>query len=138
MTYWTTARTDTLRGLWNSNSSSIIAEKLGCTRNAVIGKAHRLNLPVKNLSAIGVGARGSRLISLPFRRPARKPRDVVVIPDAMPSRNLSIVEIKPGECRWATGSSTAWSHLFCGAPVESGSFCAHHTQLCYAPLKRAA
>ena len=55
---WTEERVETLKGLWrNGYTARQIAEKLGgVTRNAVIGKAHRLGLssrpqPVKRQEA---------------------------------------------------------------------------------------
>lgn len=43
---WTRQAVDRLRRLWNhtSLSASEIAADFGCTRNAIIGKAHRLGL----------------------------------------------------------------------------------------------
>jgi GcrA cell cycle regulator len=39
---WTAEQVNTLKEMWGVHSSAIIAAKLGCSRNAVIGKAHRL------------------------------------------------------------------------------------------------
>lgn len=47
---WTTQRVEVLKGLWNNGyTARQIAEKLGdgATRNAVIGKAHRLGLSTR-------------------------------------------------------------------------------------------
>lgn len=45
---WTEERVATLRKMWSTHSASKIAKHLGgVTRNAVIGKAHRLGLPKK-------------------------------------------------------------------------------------------
>lgn len=51
MSFWTDDRTEKLKTLWNEGPSATeIGKKLGCTRNAVIGKAHRLNLPERKPS----------------------------------------------------------------------------------------
>src|SRR5258707_15896673 len=45
-TFWSNERCDELRRLWDDNlSASDIAHLMKCSRNAVIGKSHRLNLP---------------------------------------------------------------------------------------------
>jgi hypothetical protein len=44
---WTREAVGTLRSGWSALSASEIAKKLGCTRNAVIGKANRMGLPAK-------------------------------------------------------------------------------------------
>ena len=67
-TEWTEARTELLKRLWLAGDSArAIAEKLGggMTRNAVIGKAHRLGLTGKHGS--------KRADSRPARRSAAKP-----------------------------------------------------------------
>ncbi len=47
--FWTPERVETLTKLWNEGLyASDIGKTLGCTRNAVIGKANRLNLPARD------------------------------------------------------------------------------------------
>lgn len=44
--FWTDLRIEQLKALWgDGDSASIIAKALGCSRNAVLGKVHRLELP---------------------------------------------------------------------------------------------
>lgn len=46
--FWTGDKIDTLRELWaRGDSAARIAEILRCTRNAVIGKAHRMGLAAR-------------------------------------------------------------------------------------------
>lgn len=48
---WSASDTDILRGLWGKLSCAEIAKVVGTTKNAVIGRAHRLGIPkVKNAS----------------------------------------------------------------------------------------
>lgn len=51
MGFWTKEKTDELEFLWRGeDSASVIAAALGTTRNAVLGKVHRLGLPERAIS----------------------------------------------------------------------------------------
>jgi GcrA cell cycle regulator len=75
---WDEPRMELLRSLWVSGETArTIAERLGggITRNAVIGKAHRLGLTGKHGSKRAASRRTRMSISKPgSRRPQRKPR----------------------------------------------------------------
>ena len=70
---WTEERLETLKILWNEGLSiSQIGQKLGVTRNAVAGKAHRIGLP-KRQSPISVSG-------APARKKTKKTEDVSELP----------------------------------------------------------
>lgn len=126
---WTSEKIDELRLLWKQGEScSQIARRLadGCTRNAVIGKVHRL----------GLGARVSPSRPVKLMRERRAPvsindlkqrRPVLLSSVASVPLDVSFDALEPQHCRWAT--SLDRPHTFCGHPSETGRpYCAAHSQ----------
>ncbi len=161
---WTDERVEQLRQLWiEGKSASNIASVLGhgLTRNAVIGKVHRLGLAGR-AKAPGLTASRSRPPSLQpgTQRSAAAPRAVQVArrivrgatalaiephpaaeadPEAFEgvvlpmSLRVTIVELKEAMCRWPLGDPTSPDFRYCGSPVVTGPYCAHHGGLAYQP-----
>jgi GcrA cell cycle regulator len=128
MNFWTAEQDAMLTRLWAEGcSASQISHQLASTsrsRNAVIGRAHRLKLPPRP-------ARQS------MRQPApRKPRRFK--PKATPTpmingeptmRQLTLMQLKASSCRWPIGDSP---FLFCARTVaERRSYCLHHCAKAY-------
>jgi GcrA cell cycle regulator len=157
-TNWDDARTATLAKLWAEGlSASSIASRLGdVTRNAVIGKAHRLGLSGRRTpseaktgnggrrSSRGVTAKaGERPQSPKLVRgalalkpavkaaPAPKPR-LVVVPShetELEPETLRVVllDLKDHMCRWPVGDPKEADFRFCGRRrVEDRPYCACH------------
>jgi GcrA cell cycle regulator len=125
-------------------SASQIAKQLGgVTRNAVIGKVHRLGLA------------GRATPSRPAKRPVRtaRPRTLgpsvprlrpinampsVVIPDLEPmkfedGKAASVLTLNDTMCKYPIGDPTDASFAFCGRSSASGPYCADHARLAYQP-----
>jgi GcrA cell cycle regulator len=84
--FWTDAKIDDLKSLWTSgDSASVIASQMGTTRNAVLGKVHRLGLEarVSSLHQVDVGERRSV-----FKSPEKKPRQAR---DKAPPKIINVV-----------------------------------------------
>jgi GcrA cell cycle regulator len=153
---WTDDRIATLRKLWNEgHSTSIIADKLGeLSRNAVIGKAHRLGLasrrsaPVLRRNARKPVLFSARSRSPRFRKTPPLPRqipprakplkteavlhhaDPVVAPS--PDTNVTIEALTRLTCRFPLGDPKTSSFRFCGGPPQPGrSYCAYHAAITY-------
>ena len=155
---WTDERIELLKNLWSEgrSASQIAAEIGGVTRNAVIGKVHRLGLsgrgkakaanaprPRKATRApsapgpIAEAVRGSRVLApvpIPLavgpERPAPE-EDEVAVPL---SERVTIMELRESMCRWPMGDPSKPEFRFCGARSAIGlPYCTHHGRIAYQP-----
>lgn len=119
---WTEERLETLKILWNEGLSiSQIGQKLGVTRNAVAGKAHRIGLP-KRQSPISVSG-------TPARKKVKKVEELSELPLRLALRKISWSRSK---CVWPSGDPKTTDFSFCGEPIEPGKpYCYEHCVLAY-------
>jgi GcrA cell cycle regulator len=126
---WNADAIETLKTMLAAGRSSReIAEALGVTRNAVIGKSRRIGLNFAAPPGKPPKPRPSRRkppppkASFPFlRRPKPKPAGPVHFKD-----------LEPHHCRWIQNAPS--SQLYCGAErVEGSSYCNAHTRASYVP-----
>jgi GcrA cell cycle regulator len=158
---WTDERVEQLKKMWlDGLSASQIANELahGITRNAVIGKVHRLGLSgrVKSPAPAPVRIRakarpddGSQTPSAPVShgnlalaaeiRPAAAPaprsaKEDVVIPM---SERVSIMELRESMCRWPLGDPASSEFRYCGAKMQVGlgPYCTYHARIAYQPAQ---
>jgi GcrA cell cycle regulator len=159
---WTDERVELLRQLWlDGKSASQISAQLGhgVTRNAVIGKVHRLGLAGRakapsSAAAPPRAASAPRMVPRPASNGARtavrgatalalavepaldtRPvfqEDDVVIPMSL---RVTIVDLKEAMCRWPLGDPTSSDFRYCGSPAANGPYCAHHGKLAYQPVQ---
>ena len=142
-TSWTDERVQTLARLWRDGlSASQIAAMLAVTRNAVIGKVHRLGLSGRaKPSAPGAPRKSGR------QRSRRTARRQLRIPPALslsacgtgpaPSDGTAtVVSIRHGQCRWPLGEPGAADFALCGRPAVRGAYCAAHAEIAYRPVSQ--
>ncbi|TKT74217.1 GcrA family cell cycle regulator [Aquamicrobium sp. LC103] len=158
---WTDERVELLKKLWSEGlSASQIASQLGgVSRNAVIGKVHRLKLSGRGrasaapsrpkkaaqpsaprtvtrtsrpvAASVGATALQVQFDAEPVARHALRPIQNVVVPM---SRNLKLVELSERTCKWPNGDPLAEDFSFCGNDVgEGGPYCAYHSRVAYQP-----
>jgi GcrA cell cycle regulator len=160
---WTDERVEQLRQYWiDGKSASQIATLLGhgLSRNAVIGKVHRLGMACRAKSpnsaaprprvstpqqqAHRPGApratlvahrvvRGATALALaPLTDAETEPEayESVVLPMSL---RVTIVELKEAMCRWPLGDPATPDFRYCGSPAASGPYCVHHGRLAYQP-----
>jgi len=155
---WTDERVELLKKLWlDGHSASQIAAELGhaITRNAVIGKVHRLGLSGRDKLAVAAVPR-SRIVAKPTERPQMtrpmpqsrgntalamqpmiepqvnvRPASDVVIPI---SERVTIMELREAMCRWPLGDPSTPEFRFCGTRSGPGeTYCGPHARIAYQP-----
>jgi GcrA cell cycle regulator len=155
---WTDDRVATLTKLWNDGeSASAIAQTIGeVTRNAVIGKVHRLGLAGRATSSRKRSA-ARPLILFPVRAPSRRrclPRahnanqgrtsavrkPPLLLPelDPPPDMPVTVQTLTAMSYRWPIGDPKAPGFHFCGrAKAPACPYCGHHAALAYQPGRRS-
>tara|TARA_B100000678_G_scaffold291630_1_gene310060 strand:- start:2738 stop:3265 length:528 start_codon:yes stop_codon:yes gene_type:complete len=159
MMSWTDERVEQLKKLWTEgHSASQIATQLGgVTRNAVIGKVHRLGLSGR--------ATPSRPVKRPPRlaRPKPAPQRVVHkapeeqtaapqqpsslpavarAPEPLEPAKLangdfaSVLNIRETMCKWPIGDPMDKDFAFCGRAASGGPYCAEHAKVAFQPKKQ--
>lgn len=162
---WTDERVEKLKKLWSEglSASQIAAQLGGVSRNAVIGKVHRLSLPGRaKAGGTTTTARPKRATSAPrapnyaaraVTRTVARPAgatvlkeevvvDLAVEPDVareanivVPmSRCLELTQLTERTCKWPIGDPLKEEFHFCGNDSpESSPYCSYHARLAYQP-----
>ena len=142
---WTDDRVETLTQLWREGASATqIANRLGgVTRNAVIGKIHRLGLSGRGAPSAPGTRRPKPKAEPRLRRPSplRLSPKRVALGDAGDQRppetgTATILSVRFGQCRWPIGDPLADDFCLCGRPAERGAYCAPHGALAYRATSR--
>jgi GcrA cell cycle regulator len=157
---WTEERLELLKKLWGEGlSATQIAAELGggMTRNAVLGKSHRLGL-VRNGTPVTSSPRPStathpppapptakpsrqhspKPVTTPASQPPSEQRTATLLPvkaDLPKGEGLTIMELRESMCRWPLGDPTTPEFRYCGGHALTGlPYCSHHAQIAYQPM----
>jgi len=161
---WTDERVEMLKKLWieGLSASQIAAELGGITRNAVIGKVHRLGLQGRVKQ--GINARIPRA-ARPRKPPQPRgyalriaggfaPKSItplqlearlqegfaaidasnIVAPEVKAVQRKTLLEVGSADCHWPIGDPGSADFYFCGGEAITGvSYCAYHARIAYRP-----
>lgn len=154
---WTDERVELLKKLWidGLSASQIAAQLGGVTRNAVIGKVHRLNLSGRAKPASGAPrprkirplaphrppsrgyVSGNTALKIhahpaPRRMPAQVPMEDLVVPISL---NIKLLNLSDAMCKWPIGDPQAENFCFCGHKnFNALPYCEYHSRIAYQPV----
>ena len=137
---WTDEKVEKLKNLWTKgHTASQIAEVLGnTTRNAVIGKAHRLNLEARAPSKSS-GTSSSRENKSVKRGPAPTSRkakfqSILLDKNFEPENPKSLENLTDETCKWPIGHPNEEKFYFCGRKPEGEfPYCKLHVLYAFQP-----
>ena len=145
---WTEERLELLKSRFAEGlTCREIADDIGVSRNAVIGKLSRLNLtrerggetPRPARKEAPKGRRGSvprlqfRVLQVVYAEPLSQADDEPIANE----HSCSLLELSEQRCRWPISTPGAEEFCFCGnTPVEGLPYCPGHSRLAYRPGSR--
>ena len=147
---WTDERVEQLKKLWAVGlSAAQIANKMGgVTRNAVIGKVHRLGLsgratpakPQRGISQTSekrvAAEKAAKVVAEPVKSVIPEPEMITPVLTA-DGDGMNVATIKNNMCKWPIGDPAKDDFQFCGQTSLSGkSYCSYHARLAFQPPQR--
>ena len=141
---WNEEKVEKLKELWGKGSTaSQIAEIIGgISRNAVIGKAHRLNLSSKIKTRNAYSSQNFDNNSEDNSSKQRKGRkskfqSLIIEKDFEPENPKKLEELDESSCKWPVGHPEEQSFYFCGrSSLKDFSYCKLHLLYAYQPKGR--
>ena len=138
---WTEEKVNKLKELWGKGqtASQIAGIIGGVSRNAVIGKAHRLNLSakIKTRSTISQNTINTNSQNnIEFKKSSRKNRfrSLLLDKNFEAAKNLQLEDLNENTCKYMEGHPDEKDSSFCGRKtVEKFSYCPLHLMIVFQP-----
>ncbi len=141
---WTDEKVAKLKELWGKGkTANQIAEIIGgISRNAVIGKAHRLNLSAKIKTRTATSnqnfdnSQDNKNIRSNKGRKNRF-KSLIIEKDFEPENPKQLEELDENSCKWPIGHPNEKSFYFCGrTSLKDFSYCKLHLLYAYQPKNK--
>ena len=138
---WNEEKVNKLKELWGKgNTASQIAEIIGgLSRNAIIGKAHRLNLSSKIKARNTNSSQSYQNNTEDKNSKERKERknkfkSLIIEKDFEPENPKKLEELDESSCKWPVGHPEEKTFYFCGrSSLKDFSYCKLHLLYAYQP-----
>ena len=138
---WNDEKVAKLKELWGKGKTAHqIAEIIGgISRNAVIGKAHRLNLSAKIKTRFVASSKNfddlaENKNSLPNKGRKSRFRSLIIDKNFEPENPKQLEELDENSCKWPIGHPDEKSFYFCGrTSLKDFSYCKLHLLYAYQP-----
>tara|TARA_B100000989_G_scaffold48330_1_gene31538 strand:+ start:51 stop:542 length:492 start_codon:yes stop_codon:yes gene_type:complete len=137
---WNEEKVAKLKELWGKGkTASQIAEIIGgISRNAVIGKAHRLNLSAKIKTRISSNNNYTNIqdeLKIKSKKGKKsKFKSLIIEKDFEPENPKQLEELDDNSCKWPIGHPDEKSFYFCGrTSLKDFSYCKLHLLYAYQP-----
>jgi GcrA cell cycle regulator len=117
---WTDEKINRLKRLWSEGlTTAAIGNRLGVSKNAVVGKVHRLELDGRP-------------------SPLKQQQKVTEVKETMP-RIFTLTDMSSQTCRWPSGDPQHADFRFCGRKVTQGKpYCVEHCDVAYLGRAKAS
>ena len=139
---WTEEKVNKLKELWGKGkTASQIAEIIGgISRNAVIGKAHRLNLSAKIKNRSQTHKKIDENIDIDQNEKRKKSRrnrfkSLIIEKDFEPENPKQLEELDENSCKWPIGHPDEKTFYFCGRSSLKDFSIANYTYFTHISLK---
>jgi GcrA cell cycle regulator len=147
---WTEERVELLKKLWADglSASQIAAELGGITRNAVIGKVHRLGLSGRAKSPSSTSPRPRKARSSGHMIRVQRPQvrgnnalaydyEVEAEPEMLEipqEQRKTLLQLSEKTCHWPVGDPSTTDFFFCGGdPADDQPYCTFHCRVAFQP-----